>query len=1052
MLLSVLLLPSLCLCQSSSRQAASPTQGTEQAFVFEQVATRRTCRSDGTGTSITEVRVRVLSAAGVQALGQLRLGYSAESEQLSIDYVRVRKPSGELVNTPVDKAPEVSLMISKDSPVYTDYREKHISVAALAPGDVLEYKVSTQVVKPMAANQFWLTYRFNHQDEVQAESLIVEAPKSRELKIKSRQPYATEETAATRVYTWKSSNVAKASNKKENDNAATEEEAGKPDVQLSTFQSWQDVAKWYEGLLADRIVASPEVKAKADEITKGAAGNEEKERRLYDFVSKSVRYVSLSFGMGRFRPHAASEVLHNEYGDCKDKHTLLAALLKAAGINTHAVLIHSRLDLDRDVPSPAQFDHLITSVESDGRQIWLDSTLGVAPFGLIPGPLRDKEALLIASDRSDPVVRTPESSPVNNSETFEVDGTFDGAGNLEAAFKASLQGDNALIIRAAARGTPQAQWRELVQNISYSAGFAGDVSEVRIDNVETPDLPLQLSYHYSRKLYFAADDREPLKGRNLLPFPPVALDSENISTLKKGQKFKLQGPLQVAQKARLKFTGDQHPMAPIPISVSRDYGSYASKYELKRNELIAERTYTITATSLPAAREKDLQSFLGAIAQDHGQQVTVKLSPQAVDTAAENSSDAVKLNDAARARLAAKDYTGAEKLLQKAVQADPQSDVAWNNLGLAYLGQDQYQEAEKAFRKQIEVNPFDHWAYNNLGRVLERENRDEEAITAYRKQIEIVPLDQYTHKNLGMILFRIQKFSEAVPELEAAAQITPDDSSVKFALAGVYRLTGQEDKASALVYKLPVGPSPFMGPDFYKATIHELDDPEATLRWGRESLEKVEKAFKFGDDDPKDRSATMVPALWGAMGWAYFRMDQMENAERYLYAAWTTSQSADLGSRLAQVYEKQNKKALAMQVYAKALSGEGSKEGIFAKLEALAGDQRKATAMTQGAGAKLSAERTVVLRRTATKPSSTELFLVFTHSSQPDKVLFRAGAPAFLDRYKSTIKGLKFSVAYPDQTPQRIVRQAILNCGLAGCAVVLMPISTSLPTSLLSPP
>src|SRR3989442_5676625 len=39
------------------------------------------------------------------------------------------------------------------------------------------------------------------------------------------------------------------------------------------------------------------------------------------------RYVSISFGIGRYEPHAATEVLKNVYGDCKDKHTLLTSLL-----------------------------------------------------------------------------------------------------------------------------------------------------------------------------------------------------------------------------------------------------------------------------------------------------------------------------------------------------------------------------------------------------------------------------------------------------------------------------------------------------------------------------------------------------------------------------------------------------------------------------------------------------------------------------------------------------------------------------------------------------
>jgi len=47
------------------------------------------------------------------------------------------------------------------------------------------------------------------------------------------------------------------------------------------------------------------------------------------------------FSLGGYSPHAASETLKNEYGDPKDKHTLLQALLEAAGIRAFPALVSS---------------------------------------------------------------------------------------------------------------------------------------------------------------------------------------------------------------------------------------------------------------------------------------------------------------------------------------------------------------------------------------------------------------------------------------------------------------------------------------------------------------------------------------------------------------------------------------------------------------------------------------------------------------------------------------------------------------------------------------
>ena len=93
--------------------------------------------------------------------------------------------------------------------------------------------------------------------------------------------------------------------------------------------------------------------------------------------------MGLEFGIGRYQPHPADDVLSNEYGDCKDKHTLLAALLKAAGIEAWPVLISSSRELDPATPSPAQFNHVITLVPLGGKLLWMDSTEEVAPVGLL---------------------------------------------------------------------------------------------------------------------------------------------------------------------------------------------------------------------------------------------------------------------------------------------------------------------------------------------------------------------------------------------------------------------------------------------------------------------------------------------------------------------------------------------------------------------------------------------------------------------------------------------------------------------------------------------
>ena len=103
-------------------------------------------------------------------------------------------------------------------------------------------------------------------------------------------------------------------------------------------------------------------------------------RAIYDFVSAHTRYIGIDFGIGRYQPHTASEVLADQYGDCKDKDTLLEALLRAKGFSTSPALMGAGIAPVPEVPSPPMFNHVITTVNLPGGRIWLDSTPLAAPY------------------------------------------------------------------------------------------------------------------------------------------------------------------------------------------------------------------------------------------------------------------------------------------------------------------------------------------------------------------------------------------------------------------------------------------------------------------------------------------------------------------------------------------------------------------------------------------------------------------------------------------------------------------------------------------------
>src|SRR5450432_3345545 len=142
---------------SSSKKSAN---NAEEAAVFERILNRVHFENDGTQVSETEAVIHVQSQAGVEAFGQLVFGYSSTTEKLEVGYVRVRKPDGEVVETPDSTAQDFAPDVMKDAPMYSDYRQRHISVTALQPGDTLEYRTVTRGITPLAGGNFWYEYTF----------------------------------------------------------------------------------------------------------------------------------------------------------------------------------------------------------------------------------------------------------------------------------------------------------------------------------------------------------------------------------------------------------------------------------------------------------------------------------------------------------------------------------------------------------------------------------------------------------------------------------------------------------------------------------------------------------------------------------------------------------------------------------------------------------------------------------------------------------------------------------------------------------------------------
>lgn len=1000
----------LVLLASASAVEAGKPDYSKEAFVIERYANTIAFAADGTGTREQTATVRVQSDAGVRQFGLLSFPYLRETERLDLVYVRVRKPGGSVVATPESDVQEMPSEVARVAPMYTDMREKQVPVKSLGAGDVLEYQVRHTRIRPEVPNQFWYTQSFLAGAIVLEETLEISMPAAIHVKLANAAALQPEisEKSGRRIYRWKTAQLEPDA---QNDKKPKPRNPPPPSVQLTSFQSWEEVGRWYSKLQQERTAVSPAIRAKADELTKGLATAAEKEHAIYKYVSSKFRYIGISFGMGRFQPHSADDVFSNQYGDCKDKHTLFAALLKAAGIDAWPALIGSANKLRPEIPSPGQFDHLITVVPQGKDVLWLDTTAEVAPFGMLPQSLRDKQALVMPSGGSPSLMRTPADPPFPSYEKFEVKSSLASDGTLTAHFDITARGDSELVLRVLFRQIPTAQWQQFVQNMSYATGFSGTVSNLDVGDPEDTDKPLHYSYEYLRKNY---SDWENL--RITPPFPGFGF-TRGKDDPKPEEAIDIGTPSELIRLAEIRLPEGYSATIPEGARVQGGPGDYLSTYSTNRGVLTVERRLRMKKRQIAPDEWEGYLDFEKAVFadQDHFIQLARATAPS-------DEQEMQRLLTQAMQALQKGEIIAAREELEQAERLNPKQKGLWGAWATLHLVEGQPDKAADALRREIRNRPDDPAGYGALADLQTQLGRDDEAIESFRNLLKVSAGNSEAARRLGELLVRKKRYSEAIDAL----QPNLNDPALQYVLATAYLRSGKKEEAIALLRKTTEHSS---DPYSLNNAAYILADNGADIATARSFAEKAVsiledslKSITLSDLNSEALSRMrLLEAAWDTLGWVHFRAGDLSQAEKYIRSAWMLLQDGAVGDHLGQIHEKQGKKKAAIHAYQLALALKpSSMEETRARLSALGGAQ------SQSAGGELSMLRTVDIPKITKEAASAEFYVLFSAGKAAD-TQFISGSESLRNAGDTLLKA-RYDVSFPDDGPEKIVRRGILSC------------------------
>ena len=282
-----------------------------------------------------------------------------------------------------------------------------------------------------------------------------------------------------------------------------------PKLLLSTSPDWLAKSKWFYKVNEDygSFEYTPEIKAKTEEIIKGAKTDDEKISRLTHWVADEIRYSGLSMGPGEgFTLHKGEMTFRDRCGVCKDKAGMLITMLRAAGFESYAAMTMAGSRIDY-IPAD-QFNHSVTIVKrSNGEYQLLDPTWVPFVRELWSSAEQQQQYLMGPPEGAD-LATTPISPPekhyykIKGKSEIKEDGTLLGKFILEA------DGQSDARIRRMFTGRFKAYWLPFIQQQMFKQFPLMQITKVDYGDPYDYSDPIQIKMEYRIPHYALVTKKE----------------------------------------------------------------------------------------------------------------------------------------------------------------------------------------------------------------------------------------------------------------------------------------------------------------------------------------------------------------------------------------------------------------------------------------------------------------------------------------------------------------------------------------------------------------
>ena len=542
------------------------------------------------------------------------------------------------------EAVEVSLPKIDGSELVSDVKDKLLRIPAADPGNIVGYEYEKEE-QPFVLQEVW---HFQEANPVREAHFTLQLPPSWEYKVTWMNYPETKPAQSGNQSQWVVSDVKGI--KHEDNMPPWQGVAGKMIVsflppggsaQNQGFQNWKQMGIWYQGLTSGRRDASPELRQKVASLASSASTPFAKMKAIGDFAQRDIRYVAIELGIGGWQPHAAAEVFNHHYGDCKDKATLMGAMLHEIGIDSYYVVINSeRGSVTPETPAHmGGFDHAIIAIKLPegvtdnslvatmthpnlGKILFFDPTDELTPFGQLNGALQANYGLLVTPDGGD-LVELPKLPPAMNGIQRTAKLSLSATGTVSGEVQETRVGDRAWSQRWALRTvTKDADRIKPIETLLSHSLATFQITKATVGNLQLTDQPFMYNYSVVAQSYAKS-------AGNLLLVRPrfIGNKSSDLLETKDPRKYpvEFEGPSRDTDTFEITMPpGYEVDDLPPPVNADYSFASYHSKTEVNGNTLKYTRTFEVKELSVPLNKVEDLKKLYRIIAGDERNNAVLK--------------------------------------------------------------------------------------------------------------------------------------------------------------------------------------------------------------------------------------------------------------------------------------------------------------------------------------------------------------------------------------------------------------------------------------------